>query len=84
MALLYGDTRIMAQDDQHLIIERRYFDQVVWILFNQSSEIWSYSPSGEVPAQIRTLWSQGTVGWTHGTCHLKVNPGAAEFFYTQP
>lgn len=84
MALLYGDTRIVAQDDQHLVVERRYFDQVVWILFNQSSEPWSYSPTGEVPAQIRMLWSQGKVGWTHGQCNLTVNPGSAEFFYTQP
>jgi len=83
MALLYGDTRVIALDDQHLLIERRYFDQVVWILFNQSESAWTYSPEGSVPSRLRTLLSSGTVNWVKNQCQLLVQPGQVEFFYSQ-
>ncbi len=36
LALLYGDWQVIQQDDQQLLIKRKYFNEEVWIAFNKS------------------------------------------------
>lgn len=36
LALLYGDWQVIHQDDQQLLIKRKYFTEEVWIAFNKS------------------------------------------------
>lgn len=38
LALIYGDTKILQEDDQFLMVERSYFDNKVVAVFNKSAE----------------------------------------------
>lgn len=35
LALLYGDWQVIQQNDQQLLIKRKYFGDEVWIAFNK-------------------------------------------------
>lgn len=37
LSLIYGDTRLVEVSDSHLIIERRYFDEVSYCIFNKDT-----------------------------------------------
>ncbi len=38
LALMYGDTRILQADENVLVIERQYFDKVVYVVVNKSDK----------------------------------------------
>ena len=35
MSLIYGDTRIIDSGDDYIILERRYFDEISYCIFNK-------------------------------------------------
>lgn len=37
LSLIYGDTRLVEVSDSHLILERRYFDEVSYCIFNKDT-----------------------------------------------
>jgi cyclomaltodextrinase len=43
MSLIYGDTRIVESSESHIILERRYFDEVSYCVFNKDIRTKTFS-----------------------------------------
>lgn len=54
LALLYGDWQVIQQDDQQLLIKRKYFTEEVWIAFNKSKTTSSLKINN-LPSQATSL-----------------------------
>lgn len=54
LALLYGDWQVLNQDDEQLLIKRKYFDEEVWIAFNKSKAKADFTLT-DLPTQTSTL-----------------------------
>jgi len=57
MSLIYGDTRLVSSGPSHIVLERNYFDEVSYCIFNKglSSETFELDISAQADLDFRVL-----------------------------